>query len=259
MKHMISLLNALSYPRAILMSPLAGVHTIFMSAVVIFCSAVLRSESWRDWAIARIWAAPILWLHGIKTEVRGLERLQGMPAGYLVLFNHSSHMDIPILFAGLPKLVKFGAKVELFRVPVFGKAMQWVGALPIDRGNRNKVMKVYEQAEARLNAGEVFALAPEGTRQPEPKIGKFKRGPFEFAFNAKAFIVPITLAGAFEVFPKGAWGINTGRWQRHVLMEIGEPVPTAGLNQDDLEHLQNSVRERMEKDFHRLHNELYGF
>ncbi len=68
--------------------------------------------------------------------------------------------------------------------------MELCGVLPIDRGNRNKVMKVYENAIARVNRGEAFALAPEGTRQKQVELGRFKRGPFEFAINAQMDIVP---------------------------------------------------------------------
>jgi 1-acyl-sn-glycerol-3-phosphate acyltransferase len=135
--------------------------------------------------------------------------------------------------------------------------MKLCGVLPIDRGNRSAVMQVYANAESRVEKGEVFALAPEGTRQNEAAIGKFKRGPFEFAINAKATIVPVTLAGVYEVLPKSSIWLNLGRWKRNVLMEIGTPVPAQEWPIEKVDELQARVRQEMVATFTRLHSEIY--
>lgn len=234
-----------------------GFFTLFMSAVVIFLAVVVRVDKIRDTVIIYGWALPLLWACGVRGQVRGRERIAGLPKGFIVLFHHSSHIDIPVLFYFFPRFVKFGAKVELFKVPFFGKAMKLCGVLPIDRGNRSAVMQVYANAESRVEKGEVFALAPEGTRQNEAAIGKFKRGPFEFAINAKATIVPVTLAGVFEVLPKTSVWLNLGRWKRNVLMEIGTPIPTHDWSLDQVDQLQERVRQEMVETFARLHSEIY--
>jgi 1-acyl-sn-glycerol-3-phosphate acyltransferase len=127
--------------------------------------------------------------------------------------------------------------------------------LPIDRHNRNKVMQVYAQAIARVDNGESFALAPEGTRQPTPELGKFKRGPFEFAINARAQIVPVVLMGAYEVMPRSSILLNVGKWKRKVVMQITPPVATEGYTLESSLELQEKVRAQMVPVFAELKRE----
>ena len=165
-------------------------------------------------------------------------------------------MDIPVLYHYFPRSFRFGAKIELFKIPFFGRAMRNVGVLPIDRNNRGKVMKVYEEAIERVNQGECFALAPEGTRASEPKIGPFKKGPFEFAINAGMDILPVVVVGAFEVLSRKAVLINLGQWHRKVYVEISPRISTAGLAVDQIESLQQKVRDQMVSAHERLYKEF---
>ena len=155
-----------------------------------------------------------------------------------------------------PRRVCFGAKIELFKVPFFGKAMRVMGAIPIDRNKREKVLELYRAAIPRMEDGEAFALAPEGTRQKEPVLGRFKFGPFLFAVQAQKNIVPIVIAGAYEVLPKSSLWINIGRWRRRIIMEILPPVSTAGFTEANLERLQEAVHEQMRAALDRLRPEV---
>lgn len=249
-------MNWLSYPRGLFLVFWGIWHTAIMSIVVLAIVYTTRSLKIIDFAIQKLWSWPFLWMAGIDWEVRGKENVSTDGKGFLILFNHSSHYDIPLLYYLFPRSFRFGAKIELFKIPFFGKAMERCGVLPIDRGNRNKVMKVYENAIARINQGECFALAPEGTRQDEPRIGKFKRGPFEFAINAQMDIVPVVLAGAFEVFSKKQILIAKGKWRHKVIMQITSKISTAGMGIEDVENLQELVHQQMERAFNQIHPEV---
>ncbi len=249
----------LSYPRGFLVTLFGLIHTFIMSFVVLFVAGVIRNRHAIDFAIIWLWSMPIIWLSGTKVEVRGKENAGDSPLGFLILFNHSSLMDIPVLYSYFPRSFRFGAKIELFKIPFFGKAMELCGVLPIDRANRNKVMKVYENAIARVNKGEAFALAPEGTRQKEATLGKFKRGPFEFAVNAQMDIVPVVLAGAYDVLPKKAVLVGAGRWRHKVIVQILPRVPTKGLSPDQVESVLERVRGMMDPVYIQLNEELKGF
>lgn len=253
------ILDALSYPRGIVVSLFGLVHTFIMSIVILCMAAMIKTREVIDWAIINLWSMPLILASNIKVITRGGENVNKTGKGFLIVFNHSSLMDIPILYAYFPHSFRFGAKIELFKIPFFGKAMELCGVLPIDRGNRNKVMKVYENAIARVNNGEAFALAPEGTRQKQSKLGKFKRGPFEFAVNAQMDIIPAVLAGVYDVLPRKGLFINVGRWRRKVILEILPRVSTAGLTMDDLDALTERVRVQMDKSFVQLNEELKGF
>lgn len=193
----------------------------------------------------RNWGRWSCFFFGIKVECRGLENIP--KEGCLFLFNHASLYDIPIMYGWLKKDFRFGAKAELFKVPFFGGALRATGMLPIHRAKRGEVLKLYQESVERIDRGESFALAPEGTRQLQAAIGEFKRGPFIFAVQAQAPLVPVVLSGTLEIIDKDGWLINRGRWNRKVCLEVLPPVSTKGCDQEQITQLQEVVREAMIK------------
>ncbi len=251
------ILNWLSYPRAVFLALFGLGHTFVMSIVILGVAASTSKRRVVDWFINYIWSYPLLFFSGAKVEVRGRENVAPDGKGFLILFNHSSLMDIPLLYFYFPRSFRFGAKIELFKIPFFGKAMELCGVLPIDRGNRSKVMKVYENAISRVNNGEAFALAPEGTRQKEARLGKFKRGPFEFGINAQMDLIPVVVAGAYDLLPKKSFLPGAGQWRHKVILQILPRVPTQGLKApDDIEPLVATVQSEMDEVYVRLNSEI---
>lgn len=247
----------LTFVRAVILILWVVLVTPPLSVMVITSALLIRWRRLDDLIIDWFWSWPILLIAGIKVEVSGQENVAQGSKGCLLLFNHSSFMDIPVLYGYFPRTFRFGAKIELFRVPFFGVAMKAVGVLPIDRSKREKVMKVYEEAEARVAAGESFALAPEGTRSDRPEIRTFKRGPFEFAINAGADLVPVVLVGAFEVLPRNSILVNLGQWRRTVKMIITPRISTTGLSVEQFEIVQSKARQQMEPLFNLEHQKMY--
>jgi 1-acyl-sn-glycerol-3-phosphate acyltransferase len=252
-------LKWLSYLRGVVASLIGLLLTFVLSLVMIFVAGVIRSRRVVDFVIIWCWSIPLVKLGGGKVEVRGSENVKTNDKGFLILFNHSSLVDIPVLYGYFPRSFRFGAKVELFKIPFFGKAMQLCGVLPIDRGNRSKVMKVYDEAIARVEKGEAFALAPEGTRMKMVELGKFKRGPFEFAINAQMDIMPVVLAGAYDMLPRHGFLLGAGKWRNKVVMQILPRVPTVGLSLEQSQELVDKVRGQMDPVFRQLSLELEGF
>jgi len=113
------------------------------------------------------WAALLVKLMGWKVEFDGLPAKQGVLIGY----PHTSNWDfvtmMPVKWAvGLP--VQFFAKDSLFRIPLFGAWIRWIGAVPIDRsspkgvvGEMIETLKQHKQDDRFL----WLALSPEGTRK----------------------------------------------------------------------------------------------
>lgn len=213
--------------------------------VVVFALPVLmlgpfKNQRSRQDRIIGAWARLSLWLFGVKIEVNGFENLPR--GGYVALFNHTSNFDILVIQSLIPHL-RFGAKIELFRIPIFGHAMRASKALPIARAQRTEVMKVYEEAKSRLRAGECFALSPEGTRQASDVLAPFKAGPFLFAINAQVPLVPIALAGALNIQGKSDWIPNKINWVSTISVSIGAPISTQGYDAEEKSQLQGAVRE----------------
>lgn len=250
------MLNFLTYPRGVFLSIAAAVNTIFWSIVTVLLVAFGMPRRRVAALLRRTWARFILWLSNVEVEVRGSEHLMKDKMGCILLFNHTSHIDILALYGFMRRPICFGAKIELFKIPFFGGAMSAMGALPIDRRHRDKVLQLYEAAIPRLAEGDVFALAPEGTRQPEPKLGRFKFGPFLFGVQAQVKLLPVVIAGAYDVLPKQSLWINVGAWKRKIIIEILEPLSTLGLKETDLDDLQAKVHDQMSRVLERLKLEL---
>jgi 1-acyl-sn-glycerol-3-phosphate acyltransferase len=241
--------------RSLLVTPFFFFHTLLCTVVVFLFSFHPSGRAPTDWYIRYAWARVILKLVGMDVEVRGKENWPP-DQGVLVLFNHLSWMDIPLLMAVLPRVPRYGAKIELFSIPFFGRTMIRVGMLPIERANRNKTLQVYRDAAHRVQHGEVFALAPEGTRQTELVLGRFKQGPFLFAIGAKVPAVPVLIAGVREVMPKGSWLINPFRWKIKVIVQILPAVFTTNFTEERVTEMQQVVRDLMEPAYARLNSEL---
>src|SRR4051812_15382719 len=143
--------------------------------------------------IMRTWSKTLLAIFGVEVKLHGVENIPKDRAA-LFVFNHQSHFDILVLKGFVPRVLSFGAKAELFKIPFFGPAMRAVGTLPIERDNRAEVFRVYKAAQERFSSTLNFILAPEGTRQSKPELGPYKKGPFIFAINGQVPVVPVVIA-----------------------------------------------------------------
>jgi 1-acyl-sn-glycerol-3-phosphate acyltransferase len=138
--------------------------------------------------------------------------------------------------------VRFAAKRELFDEPVLGKAMRALGMIPIDRDNPALAKQALEDAAARLGRRVSVVIFPEGTRAPAGHMLPLKGGPFVFAITQQVPVVPVALHNTAQVMPAhGYLTILGGR----VVVEILDPIPTAGLTLEDRHHVKDQVYEAL--------------
>jgi 1-acyl-sn-glycerol-3-phosphate acyltransferase len=195
--------------------------TLLTSVTVIAYGVIGRDEdiTYHMW----LWSRIVNWYFGVYVIADGFEKIPENGGGILA-FNHQSHFDIPAITGSSRKLVRYGAKIELFKIPFFGSAIRVAGCLPIARDNRKEVFRIYEDAAKKFKQGIVYALAPEGTRQREPVIGPFKKGPFIFAVNSGVPIIPVVVEGANRVLQKSKLLVNLGCLRRTVLVRVLDPI-----------------------------------
>ncbi len=243
----------LSYPRGIL----AGVFilvSIFLFGIWMIVSTVLFHSARHQDQILYSWAVLVKYMFNIELTVDGVHNLDDQ--GVLFLFNHTSHFDIPIFYMAVRRRARFGAKIELFKIPVFASVMRIMGTLPIARGEREKVLQLYKDSIDRVALGESFILAGEGTRQPLAGVGgNFKSGPFIFAIGGQFPIQPLVFKGGNEILPKNKLFPGWGRWINPVHVSILPAVPTKGLTLEDRDNLKVAVRDSMEKAYRALDNQ----
>jgi 1-acyl-sn-glycerol-3-phosphate acyltransferase len=228
-----SLLASLIYPFYVLFCCLLALANLLIGTK--------NSEN----SIVQFWAHYTLKMFGVEVLEFGKKNLP--KTGCLFLFNHTSFFDVFVMHAKL-RGVRFGAKIELFKIPIFGKTMLKIGVLPIARDQRAEVIRVYEKAQERAKNGEQFALSPEGGRSSDSQhLRPFKSGPFIFAIRAQIPIVPVVIKGASEVLPKGHWLPNLTQWKRVIEVHYLEKVEVSEFKIEQRAQLSALVRGQMEQ------------
>ena len=169
---------------------------------------------------SQFWSLFILKTVGVKWRVKGLKNL---PADrpVIIVSNHASHIDTPVLFKVVPFALYFVAKKELRKVPFMGWVMVAFGMIFVDRGNTEKAKKSLKKAAKQVQKGKSIVTFPEGTRSPDGKVRRFKKGAFALALQTKVEIVPVALKGTHEINPPGSYQLNSGL----VCVHIGQPIP----------------------------------
>jgi len=146
------------------------------------------------------WSRRIVGRSRMHLEVVGQENL-GRGETFLVMSNHQSHYDIPVLFHVMGPNLRMITKTELFRIPVWGPAMREAGFIAIDRSNRERALQSLAVAKERLAQGVHIWIAPEGTRSRTGELLPFKKGGFALSLEAGLPILPVAIKGTRDVLP----------------------------------------------------------
>lgn len=173
----------------------------------------------------RSWSKRIVDHACAHLSVEGLEHLGDGREVFVVMSNHQSVYDIPVLFQALPMQLRMVAKQELFRIPIWGRAMRYSGFVAIDRSNRDRAIASLSLAKKKMqDEGVSIWIAPEGTRSPTGKMGDFKSGGFHLALDTGLRILPVSLIGTFEILRTGTAEVNEGAEVRVVVHPPIDPV-----------------------------------
>jgi len=134
-----------------------------------------------------------------KIEVFGLENIPPEPC--IVASNHRSYLDPPVLNAVFPEPLIFVAKEELFKIPIFGKLISHMGAIPIKRGAGD--VQALNTVLELLEKGCKVCIFPEGTRAEPGQFLRPKPGVGLLAIKSKKKVLPVYIDGTDKVMPKG--------------------------------------------------------
>ena len=193
----------------------------------------------------RWWAAKVLSVIDLRVRIVDPHRVE-IPADRpcILMSNHSSLYDIPLLFAALPGSIRMLTKKELFRVPIWGRGLEAGEFVSIDRADRWQAVRDLKAARAKMASGIVLWIAPEGRRSRDGRIGSFKKGGFMLALEAGATIVPIGIRGARDVLPAKTLRFHLGRTAE---VHVGRPIDAATYPVSSraalMAEVQRSIRE----------------
>jgi 1-acyl-sn-glycerol-3-phosphate acyltransferase len=194
--------------------------------------------------MARLWGRLCVWGTGCPVFVEGLDRLDPSRR-YVVMANHQSALDIPVLMAVLPAPWRtvFWAKQSLFRVPVLGWAMRMLGHMPIDRVNRQLAGRMLADTLRRIEDGRSVVVFPEETYGPGERLLSFQRGGFVFAIKTRLEILPVGLLGTRSALAPGSRLVSP----TSVTVRFGDPIPTSGVAVAERATLTERTRAAIER------------
>jgi 1-acyl-sn-glycerol-3-phosphate acyltransferase len=192
----------------------------------------------------RWWSSRLLELVRARCVVVG-DPGAALPRGrpLIVMSNHSSLYDIPLLFVALPGSIRMLTKKELFRVPVWGRGLAAGEFVSIDRHDHAQALKDLDVARQKMSSGISLWIAPEGTRSRDGQLGEFKKGGVMLAIQTGATIVPVGIRGSREILPpKTFFDVRLGCAPE---VHVGEPIDASDYTVKRRDELIAVLRERI--------------
>jgi 1-acyl-sn-glycerol-3-phosphate acyltransferase len=173
---------------------------------------------------------------GVKVKVKGIERIP--PGVCLFAANHTSSADAPAVVGAIPRRIAVLLKESLFKWPIVGQAFRSAHFIPVNRSAHESAVASVEKATEAMRAGQSFLIYPEGTRSPDGRLQRFKKGAVVMAIKAGVQIVPITCSGAQKVMGKRSLVIRPGE----ILVEFLDPIDASPYTLEERETLNEKIR-----------------
>jgi len=170
----------------------------------------------------------------VPVRIEGIERIPRGAA--LIVANHASWKDPPLLTFALDRSVRFFAKEELFRIPILGGALRLAGNFGVRRGEADR--RALVTALRVLAAGLPLGFFPEGHRSESGALIRARPGVAMIAKKADAPIVPVAIIGSKRA-RLGAF------WRRDVTFSIGEPFAPSELSGLDDQAAADAIMRRI--------------
>ena len=157
---------------------------------------------------------------------------------FILVSNHGSLLDPPLLGHAIGRNISFMAKSELFRIPLLGFIIKSCGAYPVKRGIADK--NTIKIACEKLSNNNSIGIFIDGTRQKNGRINKPKQGAALLSFKNQKLLLPVAI-------------INSHRLVRYkffipfftkIVIKVGKPIkPPKSSSKNDLVSVTNYLQE----------------
>lgn len=178
-------------------------------------------------------------LAGVNVVVRGIDNL---PTDcFVVVANHASYVDGPLLNGFLPARIGFVIKGEMRGIPVVHFLLRRCGSKFVERKDASGSSRDARILVRAAQDGESLGFFPEGTFRLEPGVGRFRPGAFVAAIKGDMPVVPIAISGTRRMMPAGHY------LPRRSTLTI-DVLPTIAPGDDDFEssrQLAETARQRV--------------
>jgi 1-acyl-sn-glycerol-3-phosphate acyltransferase len=203
-----------------------------------------RSLASRHWYLYMRYFCRIVALSLYRIRVVGHEHVP-LTGGALVVANHQCFLDPVFIGLCIQRRMNFLARDTLFSFSPLGRLIASLDAIPIDRDGTG--LSGLKETLRRLKRGELVLIFPEGTRSADGTLQPLKPGFTTVARRSGVPIVPVTIDGGFEAWPRD----RRWPWFAPIQVEIGRPILLAEMTDVDERALLEIVSQRMQECFDR--------
>lgn len=196
--------------------------------------------------LIRWWSHSLMFSFGVDWDAFGVENAEGL-GPCVIMSSHRSHLDGPLLLCVLPLDFAFVIKKALAQIPLWGWAVTGAGYVSIDRGSTTDSLGGMRKAAESVRKGRRVLTFPEGSRAPTDEFLPFKKGGAVLAIEAQVPVLPVAIAGTYDLLPRDTFMARSGK----AMVGVGRPIPTQGLTYDDRGDFLSTV----EAEVHRLYAE----
>jgi len=222
--------------RTMIVAVFLSLYTLVLGPPLIVFTLLTRSATAMYWVGVK-GLVFITRVAGMRVDVEGRENIP--PGVCLFAANHTSNADAPAIVGAIPRRLAIFGRKSLFDIPIVGLAFRLARFVPVDRGNREAALASVKQAVDYIKTGSSFLVYPEGTRSPDGRMQRFKKGTFVMAIEAGVPIVPVACSGAHRIMKKNSLIIHPGR----VTVRFGTPVDVSGYTVDQRNALAEKVHD----------------
>ncbi len=159
---------------------------------------------------------------------------------FIMVSNHGSLLDPPLLGHALGRNISFMAKAELFRIPFLGFIIKACGAYPVKRGIADK--NTIKTACKKLSDDNSIGIFIDGTRQKNGRVNKPKQGAALLAFKNQKLLLPVAIVNSHRLIRFRCFIPLFSK----IVIKVGKPVqPPQSSSRHDLnsvtKHLQDKI------------------
>jgi 1-acyl-sn-glycerol-3-phosphate acyltransferase len=222
--------------RTAIVAVFLSLYTLVLGPPLILYTLVTRSADLLYWVGVK-GLVFITRVAGMSVDVEGRENIP--PGVCLFAANHTSNADAAAIVGAIPRRLGIFGRKSLFDIPIVGLAFRLANFVPVDRGNRDAALASVKQAVEYIKAGSSFLVYPEGTRSPDGRMQRFKKGSFVMAIEAGVPVVPVACAGAHRIMKKNSLVIHPGK----VTVRFGKPLDVSGYTVEQRTALAQKVHD----------------
>jgi len=159
---------------------------------------------------------------------------------FIMVSNHGSLLDPPLLGHALGRNISFMAKAELFKIPFLGFIIKACGAYPVRRGIADK--NTIKTACKKLINNNCIGIFIDGTRQKNGRVNKPKQGAALLSFKNQKLLLPVAIVNSHKIV-RFKFCIP---FFSKIVIKVGKPIqPPQSSSKEDLNsvtiHLQENI------------------